>query len=96
MAASGAAGGFVVTSGRFTEEARAFTKGRNVELLDGDALFELTRAGRRGAAAAFQTARPDEEEPVGTTAVAAPVCPRCLGPMVRRVARKGASMGEAF
>ncbi|MGR4869291.1 restriction endonuclease [Variovorax sp. LARHSF232] len=95
MAAVGAAGGFVVTSGRFTPEARAFAKGRNVELLDGDALFELIRAGRRGAAAVFPTVRPGEEL-VATTEVTAPVCPRCLGPMVRRVARKGANVGEAF
>jgi len=35
MAAEGAAGGFVVTSGRFTEEAAKFAAGRNVTLLDG-------------------------------------------------------------
>lgn len=35
MAAKGAAGGFVVTSGSFTEEAQQFAKGRNVQLVDG-------------------------------------------------------------
>lgn len=35
MAAEGAAGGFVVTSGRFTDEAAKFAAGRNVTLLDG-------------------------------------------------------------
>ena len=40
MAASGAAGGFVVTSGRFTNEARAFASGRNVELVDSERLAD--------------------------------------------------------
>ncbi len=70
---------------------------REVEMLDGDALFELMRAGRRDAGAAFQTGRL-REEPVATTevTVTAPVCPQCLGPMVRRVANNGAGAGEAF
>ena len=41
MAAKGAAGGFVVTSGSFTEEAIAFASGRNVRLIDGPKLFGL-------------------------------------------------------
>jgi restriction system protein len=36
MAAEGAAGGFVVTSGRFTEEAAKFAAGRNVTLVNGE------------------------------------------------------------
>ena len=35
MAARGAAGGFVVTSGRFTEEATRFADDRNIRLIDG-------------------------------------------------------------
>ena len=35
MAARGAAGGFVITSGNFTEDAKAFASGRNIELIDG-------------------------------------------------------------
>jgi len=38
MAAQGAAGGYVVTSGRFAAEAKAFSDGRSIELIDGDAL----------------------------------------------------------
>ncbi|WRT80907.1 restriction endonuclease [Pseudomonas citronellolis] len=34
MAAEGAAGGFVVTSGRYTAEAKAFAEGRNIQLVD--------------------------------------------------------------
>jgi len=46
MAAHGAAGGFVVTSGRFTQEAAAFASGRNIRLIDGPALMQLLREAR--------------------------------------------------
>ncbi len=46
MAAKGAAGGFVVTSGSFTEEATAFASGRNVRLVDGPKLFGLIQQAR--------------------------------------------------
>jgi restriction system protein len=38
MAAEGAVGGFVITSGTFTKPAREFASGRNVQLIDGTAL----------------------------------------------------------
>ena len=38
MAAKGVAGGYVVTSGQFTAEAKEFAAGRNIVLLDGGAL----------------------------------------------------------
>ena len=43
MAAKGAAGGYVVTSGVFTDEAQAFAAGRNIKLMDGKALHALIR-----------------------------------------------------
>jgi restriction system protein len=46
MAARGAAGGFVVTSGTFTAEAKGFAAGRNVTLMDGPALLALIRRTR--------------------------------------------------
>ncbi|MET4575088.1 restriction endonuclease [Ottowia thiooxydans] len=46
MAAHGASGGFVVTSGRFTKEALAFAQGRNIQLMDGAALMSLLREAR--------------------------------------------------
>lgn len=48
MAAEGAAGGFVVTSGRFTEEAAKFAAGRNVTLVDGEKLLGLMRQAQQG------------------------------------------------
>ena len=43
MAAKGATGGFVVTSGRFTDDAKAFSDGRNVQLVDGPKLFAMIK-----------------------------------------------------
>lgn len=80
MAARGAAGGFVVTSGRFTQEAQDFARGRNVVLIDGTALHRMLQPAAAAPAAAS----------------AEPACPTCSQPMIRRVARQGANAGKAF
>lgn len=43
MAARGAAGGHVITSGRFTEDAKRFADGRNIELIEGEQLQAMIR-----------------------------------------------------
>jgi restriction system protein len=99
MAASGAAGGFVVTSGRFTADAREFAEGRNVELMDGTALFDLIRSVRgmvRDVPSRGAEGKARVEPEVISNASGAPACPRCAGQMVRRTAKKGANGGESF
>lgn len=107
MAASGATGGFVVTSGRFTADARNFAQGRNVELIDGPLLFAMIQQVRRSKSQPAQT----KAEPI-TTAKAVegknsatytedgvtetPSCPRCGSAMMLRTARKGANAGSQF
>lgn len=86
MAARGAAGGFVVTSGRFTDEARRFAEGRNLRLVDGEALMKLIGAVTPRSLAAAPAA----------PAAEAPACPQCASAMVRRVATRGANAGKAF
>ena len=66
MAAHGAAGGFVVTSGRFTKEAAAFARGRNIRLVDGAALMLFLREARRQKAEA--SASPSREAAPQATA----------------------------
>ncbi len=95
MAARGAAGGFVVTSGRFTDEAEAFAQGRNIRLFNGAALLQLIRSGRM-ASSQVPSAPPVEQKPVAPAALAAPACPICSKAMVRRVAKRGATAGSAF
>jgi restriction system protein len=99
MAARGAAGGYVVTSGTFTADARAFAEGRNVRLIDGAKLFGLLQqakaslGARSGAPAA--PSRADIAKPV-LPASESPSCPLCKATMVRRTARKGANAGSQF
>ena len=50
MAASGATGGFVVTSGTFTDDAIAFADGRNVILVDGKILLDMIERAERAPA----------------------------------------------
>ncbi len=88
MAARGAAGGFVVTSGQFTADAHAFAQGRNIMLVDGPALKGLIQSGRQ----ASVTPPP---APVTARAMA-PVCPKCDGAMTKRVAKQGANAGREF
>jgi len=46
MAARGAAGGCVITSGRFTTDAKRFADGRNLELIEGEQLQVMIRQAR--------------------------------------------------
>lgn len=94
MAAKGAAGGFVVTSGRFTEDAKDFASGRNVTLIDGPKLHKLlqaasSRTGQPVSPAAWKAAPQ-------AAATATPACPKCSKAMVRRTAKKGANSGNEF
>lgn len=91
MAADGAAGGFVVTCGRFTEEAKAFAKGRNLTLLDGEALEKLIRQTQREpSAGSLATLVPVK------SSNAAPGCPVCGKSMLLRTAQRGANAGKRF
>jgi restriction system protein len=97
MAARGATGGFVVTSGRFTDEAFSFASGRNVTLVDGPKLRRLLQEAR--ASASSSTAeRPAAQPPAQSRAepVLSPACPLCSKPMVRRIAKRGANAGTEF
>lgn len=99
MAARGAAGGFVVTSGRFTEDAAAFAAGRNVTLVDGTKLFGLLQQAKASTGRMREPSLPDgfpaqRMEPA--FAEEAPTCPLCSARMVRRTARKGANAGAQF
>ncbi|MGH8728931.1 MAG: restriction endonuclease [Burkholderiales bacterium] len=86
MSACGAVGGFVVTSGSFSPDARAFADGRNVELIAGEKLLEMIQEVQRSEA----TTKPSVQSS------AAPACPACGSSMVRRVAKKGSNAGRAF
>jgi len=93
MAAKGAAGGFVVTSGRFTAEANAFANGRNVKLIDGPRLHELIQT------VLGKPLAPNRHEQVPRRPelkLQSSGCPVCSKPMVKRLARRGVHAGNEF
>ena len=108
VSAQGAAGGFVFTSGYYTEEAIQFAKPLNLTLVDGRQLHKWLQQGHAGLGAAplrrpvAQVAPPSTPAvfppaPVPTTAPAtAPACPLCAKTMVLRTAKRGASAGNGF
>ena len=93
MAASGAAGGFVVTSGSYTNDARAFSDGRNVKLIDGQQLFGMVKQAKQSLAA--QPKAPPSMSSI-VTASSDPACPVCASHMVKRTAKKGQNAGTQF
>jgi len=112
MAAEGAVGGFVISSGRFTKAAKEFASGRNLKLVDGDLLNRWIADAKRVVAPAPITepinlesrvepvVEPEVEvaTPLKETPVEpeAPACPHCRKAMVMRVARTGANAGGSF
>ena len=85
MAAHGAAGGFVVTSGDFTEDAVRFADGLSLRLVNGKTLLRGIRA---QAGNGPETTKPAD--------LSTPDCPVCGAAMVLRQARSGANAGKQF
>lgn len=95
MAARGATGGFVVTSGRFTDDAKAFADGRNVQLVDGPTLFSMVQQAKQSIAA--KSPQPAEPPKAAVQrAENAPACPQCGSSMMKRTARTGNNAGAEF
>jgi restriction system protein len=90
MAAAGAAGGFVVTSGIFTQEAKSFAEGRNINLIDGCELKAIINEIQPAQANANVAYRIPQRAP------STPNCPTCGSNMIRRTAKKGSNVGNVF
>ncbi len=111
MAARGAAGAYVVTSGAFTADAEAFAVGREIQLVDA-AHLDLSPHGEAGSATTVtddgaSTRSPAPRVPVAAVAASGAngrqepalrsfTCDRCGAPMIRRIARSGVHAGNAF
>jgi len=90
MTAESADEAIIVTSGRFTDEARAFARGKPIHLVDGPNLLELVtsvQAGRENVSKA---------EPEPAPAPVPPRCPRCGKEMILRTAWRGDQAGSKF
>lgn len=95
IAAEGAAGGFVVTSGSFTADAKAFASGRNIRLVEG---AELKRwiAASRSAQVEPSVAISVQTSFVPVPQSGTPSCPVCSSAMQKRVAKRGSNVGNEF
>ena len=96
MTAKGAAGGFVVTSGRFTEDATEFAAGRNITLIDSPRLHGLFAQAKAARSTVNQLTTQVFEAPAPPDSNAVPACPACGFAMKKRVAKRGANSGEEF
>jgi len=87
IAAQRMAGGYLVTSGDFTDEARKFVEGRELQLINGKAL----QRGIQGQASPITplSAIPEMQ-------ASGPACPVCAAVMVKRLARNGPNTGKSF
>ena len=97
MAANGATGGFVVTSGTFSNDAQQFASGRNVILIDGIILFDMIKRAQR---APIGTTKIEPATPATAQSrvpsVSQTSCPICSSAMVQRTAKRGGNAGQAF
>jgi restriction system protein len=97
IAARGATGGFVVTSGDFTEESRQFARDCRIELVDGDGLTalirEIERASVNNGTVATGAALPPA---IANVSRASNRCPKCGSAMALRTAKRGPHVGHDF
>ena len=95
VASRKADGAMVVTSGRFTDEAKDFAARSGVDLIDGERLQNLIGTGQSRPVEPPRQAAPAVGQPAEAPATS-PACPNCGGAMVRRTARQGAYAGKDF
>lgn len=87
MVSSGVAGGFVVTSGEFTEEAVSFSEGKPLKLINGYGLARML--GRELEVGSMDLPDSGASDPAVS-------CPRCGSSMVKRTAKRGQNAGREF
>ena len=91
MVAEGAESVSIVTSGMYTQEARNFSEGKAIDLVDGGQLLKMVRSVQDFVAPAddkFSTAMTRNDVPE--------TCPKCGSELVTRTARRGSSAGSEF
>lgn len=86
MVSQGAAGGYIVTSGVFTEEARRFAASSAIQLIDGERLASIIKSVTANTPPSLQS------KPEATTVA----CPVCGADMVERKATRGTNAGAPF
>ena len=85
MAAEKADEGIVVTSGRFSQDAQDFARGKMIQMIAGPQLLAM-----------IKEVQPAEKRESRGELSAPPSCPTCGAAMVRRMARRGPNAGNSF
>ncbi len=96
LASRHADGAMVVTSGRFTDEAKEFAVRTGVELFDGARLQKLIQSGPNRPVETPRKSPPAMAPPNKASTATSPICPKCGGAMVRRTAHQGVHEGKDF
>lgn len=96
MTAEGAASAILITSGHCTDEARRFTVGKPITLIEQAAFVQFVRDFQRDLRSDAELAALADHPASSSVNNPAPTCPTCGSPMVRRTARKSSYAGNAF
>lgn len=111
MAGTKATAGKFVVTGSFTADAEKFAKGKDLELVNGEALWRLVEDIRGAKAASHtqvtntisvaadnvSTLDRDLVNPIFQAKFPEPImCPKCGAEMIEREAKRGANAGSAF
>jgi restriction system protein len=94
MHADGADAAIAVSCGSYTAEAKQFTEGKPIRLIDGEELTWMVAAIQKERRIEVRLAK--ALAPSDSSPQAAQTCPLCGSAMVRRVAKKGHSAGQPF
>ncbi|GFO57563.1 hypothetical protein GMSM_45700 [Geomonas sp. Red276] len=94
MCAAGATTGYFVTSGTFSDDARKFVQGINLELIDG---LKLKRMIGPKSPSTNKEPEPMLRKPQSISpAASTPACPKCGAEMRKRTGRTGQNAGNEF
>jgi len=96
VSAHDAAGGFFVTSGTYTADARDFAATSGIELIDGSSLQQMIEEAQGTEPYLEPTITNARAITTWSAGPQAPACPECGSEMVGRTARRGANAGSQF
>lgn len=96
MTSRSAAGGFFLSSGKYTREARDFAVQTGIELLDGPALEQMVKEAQNPGPYLEPTIRQRRSTTRWPDAPVAPACPDCGSEMVERTSKRGSGAGSKF
>lgn len=96
ISAADAAGGFFVTAGTYTDEARSFAKRAGIELIDGPALERMVREAQTPEPYIEPTSSGMRATTTWSHGEDVPLCPTCGSAMVGRTAKRGPFAGQQF